>query len=145
MFRGQFTYSVDAKGRISIPARLRKNVAPEASDTFIMTQGTAQCIEVFPLDQWKIIEEKLKNLNIYNPRHARMLRITLQHAQEDILDSQSRILVPQSLLNYAKIDKDVLILGVLKKIELWNPEIYKQYLNETEEPYEQLAAEVMAL
>lgn len=145
MFRGQFTYSVDPKGRISIPARLRKNVAPEANDTFIMTQGTSPCIEVFPLDQWKIIETRLQALNIYNPRHARMLRLTLQHAQEDGLDTQSRILVPQSLLNYAKIEKEVLILGVLKKIEFWNPDIYQKYIDESAEPYEQLAAEVMAL
>lgn len=145
MFRGQFTYSVDAKGRISIPARLRKNVAPEANDTFIMTQGTSPCIEVYPMDQWKVIEEKLHALNIYNPKHARMLRLTLQYAQEDILDSQSRILVPQSLLSYAKIEKDVLILGVLKKIELWNPDIYQKYINESAETYEQIAAEVMAL
>lgn len=69
----------------------------------------------------------------------------LQHATEDTIDSQARILVPQALLQYAKIDKEVLILGALKKIELWNPKVYADYLEQTPETYEQIAAEVMAL
>ncbi|MFO7448001.1 MAG: division/cell wall cluster transcriptional repressor MraZ [Ignavibacteriaceae bacterium] len=144
LFRGQFTYSVDAKGRVSIPARLRKHVSPEANDTFIMTKGTSTCIDVFPLDAWLKIEEKLNQLNPYDPAHAKFLRMTLQFTAEDNLDSQSRILIPQPLLDYAKIEKDVLILGALKKIEIWNPEIYREYIDQSGETYEQIAAKVMA-
>jgi MraZ protein len=145
LFRGQFTYSVDSKGRLSIPARLRKHVSPESNDTFVMTQGTAACVDIYPLDQWQIIEAKLLALNTFKPNEARFVRMISQHATEDTLDSQSRILVPQALLKYAKIDKDVLILGLLKKIELWNPEVYAEYLEQSPESYEQIAAEVMAL
>ena len=144
MFRGQFSYSVDAKGRVSIPAKLRKHVSVEAKDTFVMTQGTSLCIDVYPLDQWQQFEQKLLDLNPFKPNEAKFIRMILQHATEDTLDSQSRILVPQGLLQYAKIEKDVLILGTLKKIELWNPEVYLDYLKQTSETYEQIAAEVMA-
>jgi MraZ protein len=144
MFRGQYFYSIDAKGRLSIPAKLRKQVGPEANDTFVITRGTGLCIDVFPLDQWLKFEEKLHSLNNFDPSDARFTRMILQHATEDTLDSQSRIMIPQTLLNYAKIEKDVMVLGVLKKIELWNPQVYEQYLKESDETYEEIAAKVMA-
>ncbi len=145
MFRGQFSYSIDSKGRISIPAKLRKQITPEANDTFIMTQGTAMCIDLYPLDQWQLIEERLLKLNPFDPEDAKFIRMISQYASEDNLDSQSRILIPQILIEYAKIEKEVLILGALKKIEVWNPKIYKEYLEQTNETYEQIAAKVMAV
>jgi MraZ protein len=144
LFRGQFTYSVDAKGRVSIPARLRKHVSPEANDTFVMTQGTGKCIDIYPLDQWLVFEKKLEELNPFDPRKAKFIRMILQHAAEDTLDSQSRILIPQKLLEYAKIEKEVLILGALKKIEVWNPKEFEDYLKDSPETYEEIAAQVMA-
>lgn len=144
MFRGQFTYSVDSKGRISIPARLRRHVSAEANDTFMMTRGTATCIDIYPLDQWLVFEEKLQKLNQFKPDDIRFIRTLLQHAAEDTLDSQSRILIPQTLIEYAKIEKEVLILGALRKIEVWNPKIFEDYLNQSEETYEQIAAKVMS-
>jgi MraZ protein len=144
LFRGQYKYSVDSKGRLSIPARLRRQLSPEANDTFIMTQGTTNCIDVYPMDQWQHFEQKLIDLNPFNPQEAKFIRMILQHATEDKLDSQSRILIPPNLLAYAKIEKEVLVLGALKKIELWNPEIYTKYLEQSSETYEEIAAKVMA-
>ena len=144
MFKGQFTYSIDSKGRISIPAKLRRHVSSEANDTFVMTRGTSPCIDIYPLDQWLLIEEKLKNLNQFKPDDVRFIRTMLQHAAEDTLDSQSRILVPQNLIEHAKIEKEVLILGALKKIEVWNPKIFEEYLNQSNETYEQIAEKVMS-
>lgn len=144
MFRGQFKYSVDAKGRISIPAKLRRHVSPESNDSFMMTRGTQTCIDIYPLDQWLVFEDKLNNLNQFKPDDIRFIRTLLQFASEDKLDSQSRILIPQPLIEYAKIEKDVLILGALKKIEVWNPKIFDDYMKESEESYEQIAAKVMS-
>ncbi len=144
MFRGQFSYSIDSKGRISIPAKLRKQVSPESNETFIITQGTATCIDIYPLDQWQLIEDKLLMLNPFDPEDAKFIRMISQYASEDKLDSQARILIPQILIDYAKIEKEVLILGALKKIEVWNPSIYKEYLKKSNETYEQIAAKVMA-
>lgn len=117
MFRGQFKYSVDAKGRISIPAKLRRHITAEANDTFVITQGTALCIDIYPLDQWQVIEERLLKLNPFEPNDAKFIRMISQHATEDKWDSQSRILIPQILLEYAKIEKEVLILGALKRLK----------------------------
>ena len=144
LFRGQYTYSVDSKGRLSIPAKLRRHLSPEANDTFVITQGTATCIDLYPMDQWQHFEQKLIDLNPFNPQEAKFIRMILQHATEDKLDSQSRILIPPNLLEYAGIEKEVLVLGALKKIELWDPKTYKEYLEKSSETYEEIAAKVMA-
>lgn len=144
MFRGQFSYSIDAKGRISIPAKLRKQISPEANDTFVMTKGLSQCIDVYPLNEWQLLEEKLLKLNQFKPDDVRFIRMFSQFATEDNMDSQSRILIPQNLIEYAKIENEVLILGVLKKIEVWNPKIYDDYISNAPETYESIAAKVMS-
>lgn len=145
MFRGQYSYSIDSKGRISIPAKLRKHLSPEANDSFILTRGTSECIDVYPMDQWNQMEEKLINLNPFNPDDLKFIRMISQYATDVTLDSQSRILIPQNLLDYAGIQDEVLILGALKKIEIWNPQKYNEYLDNINETYEQIAAKVMAM
>jgi MraZ protein len=144
MFRGQFTYSIDSKNRIAIPAKLRKHIASEANDTFVMTRGLSNCIDLYPLDEWQKIEEKLLQLNSFQPDDARFLRMFVQFASEDVMDGQSRIMIPNSLIEYATIDKEVLILGALKKIEVWNPKVYEDYLTQSQQTYEEIAAKVMA-
>lgn len=135
---------MDSKGRVSIPAKLRKHVSPEANDTFVMTQGTGKFIDIYPLDQWLVFEKKLEQLNPFDPRQAKFTRMILQHAAEDTLDSQSRILIPLKLIEYAQLEKEVIILGALKKIEIWNPKDFDKYMSETPDTYEQIAAQVMA-
>lgn len=144
MFRGQFTYSIDSKGRIAIPAKLRKHVAADANDTFVMSRGLSNCIDLYPLDEWQRIEEKLLQLNSFQPDDARFIRMFVQYATEDTMDGQSRILIPSLLIEYAKIEKEVLILGALKKIEVWNPKVYEEYLLQSPQTYEEIAAKVMA-
>jgi MraZ protein len=144
MFRGHFTYSIDSKGRISIPAKLRRHVSPDANDTFIITRGTATCIDIYPLDEWQKFEERLLKLDSFKPDEAKFIRMISQFASDDTFDSQSRILIPQSLIKFAQIEKDVLILGALQKIEVWNPKLYEEYINKTGETYEQIAAKVMS-
>ena len=144
MFSGQFTYSIDSKGRISIPAKLRRYVSAEANDTFKIIRGTSICIDVYPYNEWLILEEKLNRLNPFNPDEIRFKRTILQHVSEDKLDSQSRILIPQTFLEYAKIEKEVLILGVGNKIEVWNPKIFDDYMKQSDQTFEQIAAKVMS-
>lgn len=144
MFRGQFTYLMDSKGRIAIPAKLRRHMTAEANDTFVMTRGLSNCIDCYPLDEWQKIEEKLLSLNSFLPDDARFIRMISQYASDDVMDVQSRIMIPATLISYAKIEKEVLIIGALKKIEIWNPKVYEDYLNQSPQTYEEIAAKVMA-
>ena len=144
MFIGQHTYSIDSKGRISIPAKLRKQIPPEANDTIVMTRGLSKCIALYPLDEWKRIEENLLKLNEFQPDEVRFIRMFTQYATEDVMDSQSRILIPPLLIEYAQIEKEVLIIGALKTIEVWNPKLYDEYQKQSQLTYEEIAAKVMA-
>jgi len=143
VFKGQFTYSIDSKSRISIPAKLRKHISPDANDTIVMTKGLSSCIDLYPLDEWQKIEDKLLKLNQFQPDDLRFIRMFVQYAHEDSMDSQSRILVPQMLIEYANIKKEVLIIGALRKIEVWNPNIYNDYLKQSPLSYEEIASKVM--
>ena len=143
MFKGQFTYSIDSKSRISIPAKLRKHISPDANDTIVMTKGLSSCIDLYPLDEWQKIEDKLLKLNQFQPDDLRFIRMFVQYAHEDSMDSQSRILVPQMLIEYANIKKEVQIIGALRKIEVWNPKIYNDYLKQSPLSYEEIASKVM--
>lgn len=132
MFIGSFRYSIDSKGRISIPSRFRKYLNQEANETFVMTRGLYQYIDIYPIDLWK--EEvlvRIDQIDDYNPEEATFKRMLFELAAEDKLDSQARLLIPKNLLEFAGIEKEVLILGQNKKIEVWNPDIYEAYKKET--------------
>ncbi|HOJ17023.1 MAG: division/cell wall cluster transcriptional repressor MraZ [Ignavibacteriales bacterium] len=145
MFKGHYIHSIDSKGRIAIPAKLRKYISPDAEESFVMLKGTEKCIDIYPRDRWAEIETRLEKLNPFNPKQARLIRIMLDNAQEDKMDSQSRILIPQELLDYAGIKNEVLVLGVLKKIEMWDPQEYEKYKLKSAETFEEIASEVMSL
>jgi len=98
------------------------------------------------MDNWKeLAANKLNQLNSFDPKEAMFIRMFLQEAAEDKLDSQSRLIIPKSLMDYAGIEKDIFILGAVKKIEFWNPEKYESYLKDNVQSYDQIANEVMKM
>lgn len=142
-FKGRYSYSVDSKGRIALPAKLRKNVSPAANDTFIITRGFEQCLFVYPQDEWNKVEDSVRSLSPSNPQHRFFVRTLLQWATDVQLDGQARITVPQDLLKFAGIENEVVILGVMERIEIWNPNIYEQYMNNQPATYETVAESVL--
>jgi MraZ protein len=142
-FKGRFSYSVDNKGRLALPAKLRKNVSPTSNDTFIVTRGFEQCLFVYPQDEWAKVEDSIRGLSPSIPQHRFFVRTLLQWAVDGQLDSQARISIPQDLLKFASIENEVLIIGVLERIELWNPKIYEEYMNNQPATYETVAEAVL--
>jgi MraZ protein len=134
---------VDNKGRINIPARLRKYVSPEANDTFVITRGYDACLFVYPLDEWNKLEQSIRGLASTNPKHRYFMRTLLERATECQLDGQSRITIPKDLLQFAGIEAEVVILGVLERIELWNPATYREYVRAQSDSYESVAQTVL--
>lgn len=142
-FKGTYTYSVDSKGRINIPSRLRKYVSPEANDTFVLTRGYDRCLFVYPLDEWNQLEQSIRALNPSDAQHRFVMRTLLQWATEAQLDQQSRIILPKELLQFAEITAEVRIVGVLDHMEIWNPAVYERYMAEQGETYESVAQRVL--
>ena len=136
-------YSVDEKGRVNLPSKLRKYVSPEANETFVITRGFEKCLFVYPVDEWNKLEDNLRNLSGYDPEHRLFIRALLELASESQLDAQARLSIPQELREYASIQDAVRIIGTLDKIELWNPQVYDDYKNTQPESYESIAARVM--
>ncbi len=141
-FKGRFTYSVDNKGRINIPAKLRKSVSPDANDTFTITRGFEQCLFIYPQDEWNKLETSIRELSPSNSQHRFFIRALLQWATESQLDGQARIIIPQELLKFAGIENEVVIIGVLERIEVWNPTLFNEYMNNQATSYDKVAESV---
>ena len=120
-FIGEYSYSLDSKGRINVPSKFRKALSNDNDNTFVITRGMDSCVWVYPLIQWKEIERNLRNLSSLSKIHRAFVRNTVRYATPSTYDRQGRITLPPSLINYAKLDKDVLIIGMVNKMEIWNP------------------------
>jgi MraZ protein len=141
-FKGSFNYTVDSKGRINIPAKMRKNLSPDANNSFVITRGLDNCIFVYPNDEWAKREAELGKLEQTN-REARLYtRLLFEFASDVELDGQHRISLTKELMEYAKISGDVLILGVFDRIEVWSPDEYKKYLDAQQQDYVTVAEKV---
>ena len=142
-FKGSDTYIVDAKGRVSIPSKMRKNIEPAANLTFVLTRGLEKCLYAYPLDEWKKLEETIRQMPQSNEKDRFFVRMLMQWSEEVALDTQFRLLLPKTLMEFANIEKEVFFIGVLDHIELWNPGLFKKYIEGKKESYENVAEQVM--
>ncbi len=118
MFMGEYNHTIDAKGRLIIPSKFRDALG----DTFVVTKGLDGCLFVYDNDEWTVFEEKLKSLPITNKEARQFARFFLAGAAEVEVDKQGRILVPNVLREFAQISKDVVLIGVASRIEIWSKE-----------------------
>ena len=127
-FIGEYTYALDSKGRINIPSKFRKSLSKDNKNTFVISRGMDKCIYVYPLIKWKEIESNLRNLSALSSVNRTFVRNTARFATPSTYDKQGRISLSASLIKYARLDKDVQIIGMVNKMEIWNP----KELNKTE-------------
>ncbi len=120
-FTGEYNNSLDQKHRLSVPAKFRKSLKPINDKTFVVCKGFDKCLFLYPVEEWKIVEEQLTSLSSIKGTHRNFIRNIVRHANYVKYDNQGRIAIPEVLLKYSNIKKDVLVIGMLKKIELWNP------------------------
>ena len=146
-FIGEYAYSLDSKGRVNIPAKFRQSLSADSQNTFVITRGLDPCIWVYPLEQWKEIENNLRNLSSVKNIHRTFVRDTARYASPSTYDKQGRITLTPSLIEYASLEKDVLIIGMINKIEIWNPNTLKivdqQNLEIEPDAYDDLADKII--
>jgi len=119
-FIGEYSYSLDSKGRINMPAKFRQVLSKDNKNTFVITRGMDACVWVYPLNQWLEIEKSLRSLSSLSKIHRTFVRNTARYATPSTYDKQGRITIPPSLVDYAGLDKDVLIIGMVNKMEIWD-------------------------
>ena len=144
-FTGQYSFNIDSKNRINIPAPLRKQFSNKDKKTFVVTRGIDSCAWIYPITEWKKIQSELQQLSSLSKTNRIFLRNHLRHANILKYDSQGRFVLPQSLIEYASIKKDITIIGVLNKIEIWNPNLLRKVDQSDEvddQSYEQLSERV---
>lgn len=121
MFRGLTAINIDAKGRLSIPARYRAALLDQSEGTVVVTIDTEQpCLLLYPTPRWLEIEAKLEQLPSFHPASRRIQRLLMGHATDLELDANSRILLPPLLREYAGLDKTAMLVGQGKKFEIWS-------------------------
>lgn len=123
MLIGEFEHSLDAKGRLIMPAKLRDSIG----EKFVVTKGLDGCLFAFSLTEWTNFEDKLKTLPLSNKNSREFTRFFLSGATECEIDKQGRFLIPSNLREVAGLEKEVVIIGVGTRIEIWNLEKWKAY------------------
>lgn len=123
LFIGEYQHSLDSKNRIIVPAKLREGLG----NKFVITKGLDGCLYAYPLEEWRVLEDKLKTLPLTNKDARTFVRFFFSGACEVELDKQFRGLIPQNLKEYAKIEKDIVSIGVLSRVEIWSREMWDKY------------------
>ena len=141
MFLGEYHHNVDTKGRLIVPAKFRDDLG----EMFVLTRGLDQCLFGYPLNEWKIIEDKLKGLPMTKKDARAFTRFFFSGATECEIDKQGRINISSPLLNYAKLEKECVILGVSNRIEIWSQDIWNDYFSESADSFAEIAENMIGL
>ncbi len=129
-FRGVSNLSLDAKGRIVLPARYRDRLLEICQSQLVVTIDTDQpCLLIYPLPEWEQIEEKIEALPSFNPTTRRIQRLLIGHATEVEVDGNGRMLLSGPLREYARLGKKVVLIGQGKKFELWDEELWSERMD----------------
>lgn len=143
MFRGLHHVSVDAKGRMSLPARMRDELLQYEDMTIVVTiDPMSPCLLMYPISEWEVIQAKLDKLPTFQPQARRLQRLLVGHATDLDMDKAGRVLLPAPLREFAQLDKKIALIGQGKKIEVWSQDLWEtqrdQYLEQSDESEQQL-------
>ena len=141
MFMGEYNHTIDAKGRLIVPAKFREILG----DNFIVTKGLDGCLFVYPNDEWTRFEEKLKSLPLTNKNARQFTRFFLAGAAACEVDKQGRILLPQVLREFASLEKDVVLVGVASRSEIWSRERWDESMNTYDGDMDEVAENMESL
>lgn len=139
MFMGEYQHTIDEKGRMIIPAKFRELLG----DAFVITRGLDHCLFVYPMDEWAVLEKKLKSLPLMKSDARAFTRFFFSGATECGLDKQGRVNIPQNLRQHAKLAKDTIVIGVSNRVEVWSKEQWVEYNQASEEQFNEIAEKLV--
>lgn len=135
VFMGEYHHSVDEKGRMIIPAKFRDALGSR----FVMTRGLDHCLFIYPMEEWAVMEQKLKSLPLMKSEARAFTRFFLSGATECELDRQGRVNIPPNLREYAKLDSNAVVIGVSSRLEVWSKEMWETYTQNSAESFNEIA------
>lgn len=144
MFRGRYEHSIDPKGRLSIPSKFREILVANYDERLILTNYD-HCLWAYPLREWKVVEEKVAALPQFKPEVKALQRFFISAAAECPLDPNGRIIIPPTLRRYAALMKDVVLVGMTKRIEIWARERWQKIFDQAEKDLTSLGGKLADL
>ena len=141
MFFGKFGHTIDDKGRLTIPAKYRDDLA----DGVVITRGVDRCLYIFPLEEWEELSQKIRQLPMTDLDSRSFVRFLFSEASDCIPDRQGRALIPGHLREYAGLDGDVVVAGSFNHLEVWNAQAYQEVNARVEADPQGLAQRITAL
>lgn len=135
MFIGEYTHTIDEKGRLAVPSKMRKDIGTGA----VVTRGIDNCLWLFPKKQWQELAEKLSSLPLSDANSRAFARLMLAGAMEVEFDLQGRALIPSYLRDYASLGKTTVIAGLYNRLEIWDQKLWNEYKQKTEKATDQIA------
>ena len=139
MFYGEYNHTLDSKARLILPARFRELCKEYTFDRFFMTRGLDKCIFMFAEEEWRLQEKKFKTLSFTKQEARNFNRLFFSGAAEVIPDKQGRVIVPSYLKSYAQIEKDVVVIGVSNRIEIWDQAAWQSFYSSSAGSFERIA------
>jgi len=145
MFLGRYEHTVDSKGRVSVPMKIREILTDRYEEKLIVTADFDLCLVGYPISEWQRIQEKAQSLPTMQKEVKDWLRFCYSYATECQLDRQGRILLTSSLRDYARLNKDVVMLGLSNKIEIWDPKRLKEKESQMPKNFEKIGDALASL
>ena len=143
MFYGEFIHQIDRKGRLVLPSKIREVAKSNFIDKFFITRGLDRCLFMFSEDEWRSQEQKFKVMPFTKSESRKFNRLYFSGAVEIVYDKQGRILIPQYLKDFAGIKRDIVVIGVSNRIELWSKDKWQEFYNTSSESFEQISEQLM--
>ncbi len=134
-FTSEYECKLDAKGRLVLPARIKNGLPETSGNELVVGLGFEKCLIVYPILEFKKLYAKVAGLSEFNPDYRKLQRNFFRGNTVVELDSSGRFLIPKQMLNYAQLEKQVVVVGMGNKVELWNPDLYKEQLYDNQNEF----------
>ncbi len=143
MFYGEYKHTIDRKGRIVLPSKFRESAKVGFVEKFYITRGLDKCLFMFAEDEWRTQEQKFKTMSFTKQESRKFNRLYFSGAVEIIPDGQGRILLPVYLKDFADIKRDVVIIGVSNRIEIWSKKLWEDFYASSKDSFEDIAEKLI--
>lgn len=127
-FTSEFESKLDAKGRLVLPSRIKAQLPSEEGEELVIRRGFEPCLIIYPMVEFKKVFSKISGLSEFNEEYRKLQRNFFSGTATVELDANGRFVIPKNMLNYAQLEKDLILIGMGNKVEVWNPAIYEKHL-----------------
>ena len=139
IFNGEFACNMDAKGRVLLPARIKARMPESSQDEIVLGRGLEPCLIIYTKESYDVEFQRINSLDRFNKEHRKLQRNFFRGSEDIELDNQGRFRIPQRMAQYAHLRKELLIVGAGTVLEIWNPELYDDYILDDPDEYSDMA------